>query len=319
MKSRAAFLVGCMAGCFLSTAFYIWCSGLLMVSGRYQVQQTAVLPPSLQPSGGFSSRPADRPWTLASELRSKKRLLVAVLTGRTRLNETVAALQKTWATASSSPSVDYAIFVAGEGPSTPRVYWLHRMGDFRDGDGHLRQIFHVLHYLHSGFVRNYHWFMVASQDTYVAVGDVEEMLSGLDASKPVYMGRLASKDPDVMATLRLLPNEYFCEWGPGVVLSNAALVSIAGHLESCKRLAATFGSNSRHQGLRLGRGDVELGRCFSRRIGIQCTSSHEVSALSPSLSLSPSPPLSLSLSLPLSVSLSPSLPLSPSPPPSPSP
>jgi hypothetical protein len=269
-----------MAGCLLSSTFYIWWSGRLMTSERYQVGTNGVSS-YLQPSAGFFSRSADRAWTLASELRNKKRLLVVVLTGRSRLNDTLTSLRETWASpslGSYDSGVDYAIFVAGEGPSIPRVYWLRNMHDYNlESEGSLGQLFHVLRYLRSSYVRHYHWFLLASENTYVALKDVEEMLGRLDPSKPVYMGRFASEDPDVMARLHLLPTEYFCEWGPGIVLSNAALVSVAEHLASCKQHSEVFGSstNTGH-GLTLGRGDVELGRCFSRRVGIQCTSSHEV-------------------------------------------
>ena len=296
-RNRAAFLVGCLAGCLLSSMFYVWWSGLFVTNGRFQAQLIAPL--SLQLSNGFFSRQSDRPWTLASELRSKKRLLVAVLTSRDRLNETVAMANETLAS-QLEPTVDYAIFVAGEGPAMPGVYWMSRVQDFEQDGGNLEHIFHVLKYLYSSFVRHYSWFLLASENTYIAVRDLEKMLSGLDASKPVYMGRLASEDTDVMAMLHLLPNEYYCQWGPGIMLSNAALTAVAEHLDGCKSLAAAFGARSSHVSLE--RGDVELGRCFSRRLGIQCTSSREVSSptLSPSFSL-PSP--SLPLSLPLFISL----------------
>ena len=282
-RNKAAFLVGCLAGCLLSSMFYVWWSGLF-VSGRYQAQLAAPL--SLQPSNGFFSRPSDRPWTLSSELRSKKRLLVVVLTSRDRLNGTVAMVNETWASW-VEPAVDYSIFVAGEGPAMPSVYWLRRMQDFKQAEGNLKQIFHVLKYLHSSFVRHYHWFLLASENTYIAVRDLEEVLTGLDASKPVYMGRPASDNTEVMAMLHLLPSEYYCEWGPGIILSNAALIAVADHLDSCMNLAGAFGSRSLGGHSSLERGDVELGRCFSRRIGIQCTASHEVSD---SPSLPPSPP-----------------------------
>ena len=292
MKNRGAFLVGCLAGCLLSSMFYVWWSGLLgsNAGGRFQPRLLgAPLDISiLQPSNSFSS--SDRPWTLASELRSKKRLLVVVLTSRDRLNKTVAMVNETWASW-VEPTVDYSVFVAGEGPTMPGVYWLSSMKDFQPGRGNLKQVFHVLNYLHTSFVRHYHWFLLASEDTYIAVRDLEELLTRLDASKPVYMGRLASEDLDVMALLHLLPNEYYCEWGPGIILSNAALVAVADHLDSCASLAGAFGSDSLGRS-RLEMGDVELGRCFSRRLGIQCTASHEVGSLPPPLSFSPFPSLS---------------------------
>lgn len=284
-RNRAAFLVGCLAGCLLSSMFYVWWSGLFVTNGRFQAQLIAPL--SFQPSNGFFSRQSDRPWSLAGELQSKKRLLIAVLTRRDRLNETVTMVKETWAS-QLEPTVDYTVFVAGEGPAMPDVYWLWGVQDFKQGGGNSEQIFHVLKYLYSSFVRHYSWFLLASANTYIAVRDLEKVLSGLDASKPVYMGRLASEDTDVMAMLHLLPNEYYCQWGPGIILSNAALVEVADHLDGCRSLAAAFGSRNSHVSLE--RGDVELGRCFSRRLGIQCTSSHEVSpphytlpSLSPSL------------------------------------
>lgn len=286
-RNRAAFLVGCLAGCLLSSMFYVWWSGLFVASGRFQAQ--LIIPVSLQSSNGFFSRQSDHPWTLASELRSKKRLLIAVLTSRSTLNETLATINETWAS-QLEPTVDYAVFVAGEGPAMPGVYWVSGLQDFEQGEGNLEQIFHILKYLFSNFVRHYNWFLLASEKTYIAVRDLEKVLSSLDASKPVYMGRLASEDTNVMAMMHLLPNEYYCQWGAGIFLSNEALIAVAGHLDGCRSLAAAFGSRSNH--LLLERGDVELGRCFSRRLGIQCTSSHEVSPPHslPLPILSPPPP-----------------------------
>lgn len=271
-RNRAAFLVGCLAGCLLSSMFYVWSSGLFVTSGRFQAKLIAPL--SLQSPIGLFSRRSDRPLTLASELQSKKRLLVAVLTSRHRLNETLAMVNETWASW-LGPVVDYAVFVAGEGPTIRGVYWLRDAQDFKEGEGNLEPIFRVLKYLHSSFVRHYHWFLLASENSYIAARDLEKMLMGLDASKPVYMGRPASEDTEIMAMLHLLPKEYYCQWGPGITLSNEALIAVVDHLDGCKSLATAFGSRSGH--LSLEKGDVELGRCFSRRLGIQCTSSREVS------------------------------------------
>ena len=295
MRSKAEFLVGCVAGCLLSSMFYLWWSGLF-VSTHYTHHAHLAALHSVRVTQGSNefSRQSNGPVALSSELRSKKTLLIAVLASRARFNRTVAMVNETWA-AWMEPEVDYAIFAAGTGAPVPNVYWLRGMQDLAEGEGNLNQMFYVLKYLRSSFVRQYQWFLLVSENTYIVVQDLVRMLSGLDASKPVYMGHFASEDRKTMARLHLLPNEYYCVWGPGIVLSNAALVAIAIHLDSCRHLADTFGSQSSNSHLELGRGDVELGRCFSRQVGVQCTSFEEVSH-SPSLSLLPYFPLSYYLS-----------------------
>ena len=274
LKNRAAFLLGCMAGCLLSSAFYIWWCGLPVACHGARFAAAV----SLQPF--FRVAEVGPPWTVSNELQqsSKKRLLIAVVASRDGVHEAVSMAKETWASRIET-SVEYRIFVAGKGPALPNVHWLRGM---RDEEGDIRQLFHVLKHLYSSFADRYHWFLLAPANTYIAVQSIHEMLADMNLLKSVYLGSWASEDPDVMATLHLLPNEYFCEWGPGIIINHAALAAVMSHLDSCKHLSGLFGSHSRHRNrnLTLGvGGDVELGRCFSRRVGIQCTSSQEVRKL----------------------------------------
>ena len=267
MKARSSFLVGCLAGLLLSSMFYVWWSGPL-AGERLRTRLNSAS------SHAFSPRQPDRPWSLASELGSRRTLLVAVLTSRVKLNETAAMVNETWGSW-TQPNVDHGIFLAGDGPATPGVHWLGGAADFQPAGGNLELIFRLLSFLHANLVRHYRWVVLSSGNTYVAARDLEEVLSRLDSSAPVYMGRPASEERKEMAALRLLPHELYCEWGPGIVLSRAALVAIAAHLDGCRSVAAEFGSGSLAVPMPQ-RGDVELGRCFNRKMALQCTSSREV-------------------------------------------
>lgn len=268
MKSQSSFLVGCLAGLLLSSMFYVWWSAPLASETLRTRLNTA------SPLHVFSSRQPDRPWSLASELGGRKTLLVAVLTSRVKLNDTAAMLNETWASW-AEPGVDYGIFLGGDGPAAPGVHWLGDATDFQPAGGNLELIFDLLSYLHANLLHHYRWIMLSSGNTYIATRDLAGLLSRLDSSTPVYMGRPASEDKKEMATFHLLPHEQFCEWGPGIILSRAALVAIAAHLDGCRSAAGALGLGTLAV-YNLQRGDVELGRCFNRKMALPCTSSHEV-------------------------------------------
>ena len=266
LKNRAvsaAFLSGSIAGCLLSSTLYVLWSGYL-VNSLYPAQQT--IPVSLLLSNDW--RHHDRSWALSSELQSKKRLMIVLPTSRAKVHDAIAMLNVSRPSWVRILAVDYSILVGGEGASLPSVSWLRDMHDFHEGEATTRELFFILKYLHRHFVHQYHWFMLASPSAYVSVDNLMDTLANIDASRPVYMGCFAHENPDIMAALNLLPNEYYCQWGPGIILSDTALVSIVHHLDSCWHHIEPH--------LNLGRGDVELGRCFSRKLGIFCTSSHEV-------------------------------------------
>ena len=89
----------------------------------------------------------------------------------------------------------------------------------------------------------------------------------------IYMSITPAGRVDDQKTLQLLPKENYCLGSSGVVLSNGALRALAGKLPFCHQAIERHNS----EGESLWRNwDVELGRCLSRRVGVQCSLSTEV-------------------------------------------
>ena len=269
MKPCSSFLVGAMAGLLITSSFCMWWGGSL-AGDRLYPTASSLLPP-LRPQ----SRHTASPKSIAAELQSRKTLLIAVLASRRKLKGTVEMISKTWVS-QKGPDVDCMFFVAGNGPPTPDVYWMGKGVDFHPARGNREAIFYLLSSLRDKFSRHYRWFAVTSGNTYIATRELEIFLSRLDSSSPVYMGRPSSEKEEERRALRLIPDELYCQWGPGIVLSSASLNAIAPYLDSCRRAAANFAGSGTLDSLRLERGDVELGRCFNRVLGIKCTNSSQV-------------------------------------------
>lgn len=141
----------------------------------------------------------------------------------------------------------------------------------------VRQLFSLIKLLHSKYIESYNWFLLASRKVYVAARDLENLLNRLDPHTPVYLGKPGSSNPQEMAELRMIPNEYFCEGGPGILLSRAALEAIVPFLDECLQQVQSYKDEGGSGGeMEFSRADVELGRCFSRKLGVQCSTSREV-------------------------------------------
>ena len=269
MKPCSSFLVGCMAGLLITSSLCMWWSGSLACDRLYPTDSSAL--PPLQPQGRHTASPK----SIAAELQSGKTLLIVVLTSRRKLKGTVEMISKTWMSQKGA-DVDCRVFVAGNGPPTPNVYWMGKSVDFHPTGGNREAVFHLLSFLRDKFSRHYRWFAVVSGNTYVATKELEIFLSRLDSSSPVYMGRPSSEKEEERRALRLIPDELYCQWGPGIILNIASLNAIAPYLDSCRRAAANFAGSGTLASFRLERGEVELGRCFNRVLGIKCTNSSQV-------------------------------------------
>ncbi len=250
-RQSTVFLVGCLLGSVLSTMFYVWVSGSLYgISYNQQSlfeegsaprlrQETLHL--YLSAIGSLVSpiqKQLGRPSSLYVEYYPRKVVLRAVLTSREKLNTTARIINETW----GSEFKDYRIFVGGLEPVPEELnsaYPIWHVGSMEDiGDEveqfpPLLQTLAVLKVLHSHFRENYKWFFIVPDNTYVASKDMEVLLSRLDSSQVVYMGRPGSSHPLEMAQMKLITNEFYCERGPGIVLSSAALDAITPHLDDC--------------------------------------------------------------------------------------
>ena len=197
-----------------------------------------------------------------------KTLLVAVFTPLAEVPSTARLVNETW----GSGMTDYRIFFGGDSdfPSDWRrfpIMQLQHEQEFSSSQLTVRQLFSLIKFLHSKYIESYNWFLLASHEVYVAARDLENLLNRLDPHTPVYLGKPESQNPFEMASLRMLPNEYFCEGGPGIILSRAALEAIVPFLDECLQQVQSYSFNH---------SDVELGRCFSRKVDVHCSTSREV-------------------------------------------
>ena len=210
------------------------------------------------------------PETLTDEYRGRKSVMGAVLTSVSKLDQTVRITNETW-----GPSLsDYRIFVRSDSTGSNRFPVVAlKVGKTATA---VNELFALLKFIHANYLDLYNWFIVVSDETYVAGEDLEEVLYKFDPQSVVYMGKAGNLNLAEMFQQRLMANEYFCEGGPGILLSNGALKAIAPRLDQC--LTHTEKHNrkalSRSQ---LHHPDIELGRCFSRWLGVQCSTSLEVS------------------------------------------
>ena len=101
------------------------------------------------------------------------------------------------------------------------------------------------------------------------------MLGQLNWDDQLYLGHPGYGKPEDRKRLKLLSHENYCMGGPGVVLSSAALGALYPNLDKC--LAAVQAYNQMW-GQTLGwyNEDVELGRCVSRTLGINCSTPSKV-------------------------------------------
>ena len=207
------------------------------------------------------------PETLAEEHKSRQAVMGAVLTSVSKLDRTVRTTKETWGSSVS----DYRIFVRGN--STALNHFPTVTMNLGKAATAVDELFAVLKFLHANYLKLYNWFIVVSDETYVAGEDLTEALYRFDPQSIVYMGKAGSTNPiKKMFQQRMMANEYFCEIGPGIVLSSMALKVIVPHLGQC----LTHVKKSKRKARTFPHPDVELGRCFSRWLGVQCSTSPEV-------------------------------------------
>ena len=123
----------------------------------------------------------------------------------------------------------------------------------------------MLKYMYDNYLERYNWFMRSDDDVYVRVERLQSFLSRLDPTEPLYIGSPGFGKPEDRARLKLAEHEHYCMGGPGVIFSRELLRRLGPHLQDClDNVVVSYNE------------DVELGRCVSRKLDIQCTWSYQV-------------------------------------------
>ena len=208
---------------------------------------------------------AKRPKTLSEELKSsmRKPLFIGVVTAQKLLSTRAKAVNKTWG--AFAPKLMFFSSQEREGTHGLPVVSLPGVDDTYPPQ---KKVYRMLKYMHDNYINDYNWFMRADDDVYVRVEKLINFLGQLDPNKELYIGQGGTGKPQDLERIKLRPNEHYCMGGPGVIFSRALLVRLAPYLEDCL-LNEVVSWNE----------DLEVGRCISRRLGIQCTWNYEVIGL----------------------------------------
>ena len=239
------------------------------VSREEFIQRYLDPPPSLQ-----RPQKLGRPRTLSGEYQVQKRLFVAVITAEKYLSTRARAVYDTW----GSSVTQISFFVGADcNTSHPDIRDLPvvRLPGIPDNVyPPQKKVFAVLHYIHKHYIGEFQWFMRADDDVYIRGDKLENLLSNFNYNEKVYLGLAGKGKTEDINRLGLQPHERYCMGGPGVILSKAALSGLAPNLDLC--LSAVDRYNEENPDNPWYNEDVELGRCVSRSINIQCSSSAEV-------------------------------------------
>ena len=233
------------------------------------------IPRYLQPSASWL-RPQmlGRPKTLAGEYRVRKRLFVAVITAEKYLPTRARAVYDTW----GSSVTRISFFVGADcNTSHPTIQDLPivKLPGIPDNVyPPQKKVFAVLQYIHNHYIDDFQWFMRADDDVYVRGEKLEELLGTLNFNDMIYLGLAGMGKAEDIHRLGLRPHERYCMGGPGVIFSSGTLRELAPYLQHC--LSAVNHHNEENPDNPWYNEDVELGRCVSRCLNIQCSTSAEV-------------------------------------------
>ena len=200
-----------------------------------------------------------RPKTIAEELILRKTLFVGVVTAEKLLNTRGKAIFETWG--KSTPMIT---FFSGEGDSRTTLPVVSLPG-VDDTYPPQKKVFRMLKYMHDNYINEYNWFLRADDDVYIRVPQLIQFLNTLDSNKMVYMGQPGMGKAADLERIKLRADEHYCMGGTGVIYSNTLLKRLAPHLDEClSNVVVSYNE------------DLEVGRCISRRLNVQCTWSYEV-------------------------------------------
>lgn len=244
-------------------------------AAAFHISREEFIPRYLHPSASWlHPQKLGRPRTLSGEYQVQKKLFVAVITAEKYLPNRARAVYETW----GSSVTEISFFVGADcNTSRPDIQDLPivKLPGIPDNVyPPQKKVFAVLHYIHDHYLGEFQWFMRADDDVYVRGQKLEDLLDSFNSNEMVYLGLAGKGKTEDINRLGLRPHERYCMGGPGVIFSKAALRALAPYLDHC--LSAVDAYNEEHPAHPWYNEDVELGRCVSRSINIQCSTSAEV-------------------------------------------
>ncbi|XP_068405806.1 chondroitin sulfate glucuronyltransferase isoform X2 [Eschrichtius robustus] len=185
---------------------------------------------------------------IQTELGSRERLLVAVLTSRATLSTLAVAVNRT--VAHHFPRLLY--FTGQRGARTPAGMQVVSHGDERPA----WLMSETLRHLHTHFGADYDWFFVMQDDTYVQAPRLAALAGHLSINQDLYLGRTEE-------FIGAGEQARYCHGGFGYLLSRSLLLRLWPHLDGCRGDILSA------------RPDEWLGRCLIDSLGIGCVSQHQ--------------------------------------------
>ncbi|XP_060271189.1 chondroitin sulfate glucuronyltransferase isoform X2 [Ovis aries] len=185
---------------------------------------------------------------IQTELGSRERLLVAVLTSRATLSTLAVAVNRT--VAHHFPRLLY--FTGQRGARTPAGMQVVSHGDERPA----WLMSETLRHLHTHFGADYDWFFIMQDDTYVQAPRLAALAGHLSINQDLYLGRAEE-------FIGASEQARYCHGGFGYLLSRSLLLRLRPHLDGCRGDILSA------------RPDEWLGRCLIDSLGIGCVSQHQ--------------------------------------------
>lgn len=191
---------------------------------------------------------------IQTELGSRERLLVAVLTSRATLSTLAVAVNRT--VAHHFPRLLY--FTGQRGARPPAGMQVVSHGDERPA----WLMSETLRHLHTHFGADYDWFFIMQDDTYVQAPRLAALAGHLSINQDLYLGRTEE-------FIGAGEQARYCHGGFGYLLSRSLLLRLRPHLDGCRGDILSA------------RPDEWLGRCLIDSLGIGCVSQHQVTPFQP--------------------------------------
>ena len=199
---------------------------------------------------------------LSQELATRKLVLVGVVTAQKYLDTRANAVYNTW-----GKQMADIIFFSEQPNSTQHmnfpVVTLEGVNDHTYPPQ--RKVFKMLQYMYKNYINKFDFFMRVDDDMYIKKQQLYDLLLATNPAQDIYMGSPGFGKPEDRKRLKLKEHEHYCMGGPGVVFSRALLRKLGPQVDDClKNVVVSYNE------------DVEVGRCISHKIHVQCTWAYQV-------------------------------------------
>ena len=239
---------------------------------RGKTELTAVSPapalksikiPQRRPRGATAAAVTRKRYQLLSqELATRKLLLVGVVTAQKFLETRATAVYNTW-----GKQMGDVIFFSEQPNSTQHIDFPVVTLEGVDDNIYPPQlkVFKMLQYMYK-YIDQFDFFMRIDDDAYVKKQQLYDLLLATNPAQDIYMGSPGFGKPEDRKRLHLEEHEHYCMGGPGMIFSKALFRKLGPEVDDCLDNVVFSDYDE----------DVEVGRCISHKIHVQCTWSYQV-------------------------------------------